>query len=133
MGSRLTNRWKPQPRPNPYYYNNHRSGIRWGSFGAGMAAYGIMSSLTNRGNFHQGYYARPQYRHNGISKNLTFSSINIFYCLNILGDGSLCVNNEDFNGTKFGSFYCPLPGFNPSAKYCCGSHETQYCCEYFDE
>ncbi|RMZ93066.1 collagen alpha-1(II) chain-like isoform X3 [Brachionus plicatilis] len=119
MGSRFNNRLKPQPRPNPYYFNNRKSGIRWGSFGAGMAAYGIMSSLTHRGNFHQGYYGRPEYHH---QRNGSMRKI-----------GNLCVNNEDFNGTKFGSFYCPLPGFNPAAKYCCGEPETQYCCEYFDD
>lgn len=52
-----------------------------------------------------------------------------------MGTGSTCVNNEDFNGTKFGEFACPLPGFKSSASYCCGSleTETQYCCEFFDE
>ena len=49
--------------------------------------------------------------------------------------GSICVNNEDFNGTVFGKFQCPLPEIDSSATYCCGSaeEETQYCCTFMDE
>jgi hypothetical protein len=38
-------------------------GIRWGSFGAGMVAYGVMSSLASRGYYHSGggYYYRNSY------------------------------------------------------------------------
>lgn len=81
MGSRLSNRWKPQQRPNPYYFNNRQSGIRWSSFGAGMAAYGIMSSLTNRNNFRQGYYARPEnrYRNSGNILSLFYSISKLFF------------------------------------------------------
>jgi hypothetical protein len=51
------------------------------------------------------------------------------------GTGSSCTNNEDFNGTVFGTFNCPLPGFDPKATYCCGSleNQTQYCCKFLDE
>ena len=46
-----------------------------------------------------------------------------------------CINNEDFNGTVFGIFSCPLPGFNDTAKFCCGSleNQTQFCCDYYDK
>ncbi|CAF0900198.1 unnamed protein product [Brachionus calyciflorus] len=119
LGSRVNRIKPPPPRPGPSYggYNsyNRGGGIRWGSFGAGMAAYGIMSSLSRAGHYHPGYYSRPEYYRESRHR------------------GSLCVNNEDFNGTKFGSFYCPLPGFNPSATYCCGESDAQYCCEYFDD
>ena len=48
--------------------------------------------------------------------------------------GSTCTNNEDFgNGTVFGTFICPLPEFDPSARYCCGESEYEYCCRFFDE
>ena len=47
--------------------------------------------------------------------------------------GESCTNNKDFNGTIFGSFKCPLPGFNLNDKYCCGGNETQYCCEIFEK
>jgi hypothetical protein len=42
--------------------------------------------------------------------------------------GETCINNEDLNGTKFGSFRCPLNGFPIEAKYCCGEYGKQYCC-----
>ncbi len=42
--------------------------------------------------------------------------------------GETCVNNEDLNGTRFGSFRCPLNGFPYEAKYCCGEYGKQYCC-----
>lgn len=49
--------------------------------------------------------------------------------------GKTCVNNENFNGTIFGTFRCPLPGFDPRDTYCCGSYsnKTQYCCKFLDE
>jgi hypothetical protein len=43
--------------------------------------------------------------------------------------GETCVNNENLNGTVFGQFRCPLYGFPHEAKYCCGEHGHQYCCE----
>ena len=98
-----------------------RSGIRWSSFGAGMVAYGIMSSLATRGYYRGGgYYHRNGENYSPIRKG---------------SSGNVCINNEDFNGTVFGEFACPLPEFDPSAKYCCGSYEnqTQYCCNFFDE
>jgi hypothetical protein len=38
-------------------------GVRWGSFGAGMVAYGVMSNLASRGYYHSGggYYYRNSY------------------------------------------------------------------------
>jgi hypothetical protein len=89
-----------------------------------MVAYGIMSSIASRGYHNRpvgGYY---HYR-NGESPAYSKNS----------GGGSKCINNEDFNGTVFGEFTCPLPEFDESAKYCCGSYDnqTQYCCNFFDE
>lgn len=101
------------------------SGVRWSSFGAGMLAYGVMSNLASRGYYHQGggYY----YRNGGYGGQNTQSTYQ--------AKGSVCVNNEDFNGTVFGSFQCPLPEFDPSATYCCGSteEEAQFCCRFFDD
>ncbi len=39
------------------------------------------------------------------------------------------------NFIRFGIFECPLPEFDPTAKYCCGSYEekTQFCCDYYDK
>lgn len=52
--------------------------------------------------------------------------------------GETCVNNENINGTVFGSFRCPLNGFPYEAKYCCGEYGHQFCClpderRYVDE
>ena len=47
--------------------------------------------------------------------------------------GEECLNNEDFNGTVFGKFRCPLPDFDPNARYCCGTNQTQFCCKYLDK
>ncbi len=82
-----------------------------------------MSSLASRGGYRNSY-------HNG---NRQYVSNNGE--LNTKGSGNTCINNEDFNGTTFGEFTCPMPEFDPSAKYCCGSHEnqTQFCCQFFDE
>ena len=64
--------------------------------------------------------------------DINYNSFNFVFI-----DGEECTNNEDFNGTVFGKFRCPLPipepDFDPSAKYCCGTNQTQYCCRYFDE
>ena len=98
-------------------YSGYRSGgIRWSSFGAGMVAYGVMSSLARRGHYYGtgGYYRYPD---NYVPPK----------------NGYTCTNNEDFNGTVFGSFVCPLPEFEPSARYCCGDAENQYCCSFFDD
>ncbi len=95
-----------------------RNGIRWSSFGAGMVAYGLMSNLAMRPHFSPGYY--HYYHQSGSSSSVRKS-------------GEICINNEDFNGTSFGKFQCPLPGFELSAKYCCGDSGEQYCCNYFDE
>lgn len=42
--------------------------------------------------------------------------------------GSMCTNNEDYNGTRYGQFRCPLNQYPLSAKYCCGEVGKQYCC-----
>jgi hypothetical protein len=96
-----------------------RGGIRWSSFGAGMVAYGLMSNLAMRPHFAPGYY-HNNYHHYGSSSSARVK-------------GEICFNNEDFNGTSFGQFQCPLPGFDMSARYCCGDYGEQYCCTYFDE
>ncbi|CAF1015895.1 unnamed protein product [Rotaria sordida] len=71
----------------------------------GIAAYSLMRSMS--GSYHSrpaGYYG-PGY-----------------------GTGATCVNNEDMNGTVFGQFRCPLYGFPPEAKHCCGEYGKQFCC-----
>ncbi|MEI6882646.1 MAG: hypothetical protein WCK82_15100 [Bacteroidota bacterium] len=54
------------------YGSGYRSGggVRWGSFGAGMVAYGVMSSLASRGHYHSGggYYYRNNYGSNTHTK-----------------------------------------------------------------
>lgn len=94
------------------------SGMRWSSFGTGMIAYAAMSSLmrSGHGGYHGGY-------HNGYNSMYP----------NHRPTGQFCSNNEDFNGTKFGKFQCPLPGFDRRQKYCCGENELQYCCRYWDD
>ncbi|CAF1548758.1 unnamed protein product [Adineta ricciae] len=76
------------------------------SFGAGalggVAAYSIMSSMSR--SYVPGHYASGY------------------------GTGAVCTNNEDYNGTKFGQFRCPLEGFPYDAKYCCGEYGKHYCC-----
>lgn len=92
------------------------SGMRWSSFGTGMVAYAVMSSLIRSGHgYHNGYY-------NGYGSYSNYRP-----------NGQFCMNNEDFNGTKFGKFQCPLPGFDRRQTYCCGEHEYQYCCTYWDD
>jgi hypothetical protein len=87
-----------------------------------MIAYGIMSSLASRGGYRNGYFYQ-----NGNRQYVSGSDSR--------EPGNTCINNEDFNGTVFGEFTCPMPEFDPSAKYCCGSYDnqTQYCCNFFDE
>jgi hypothetical protein len=55
--------------------------------------------------------------------DLTLTSNSLF----VLG-GETCVNNEDLNGTVFGSFRCPIYGFSTDEKYCCGEYGEQFCC-----
>lgn len=116
--------YKPMNNPNVYrsQFSASRGGVRWSSFGAGMLAYGLMSNIASRGHYHPGYYSGYHRSRDNYGESH-------------VGTGSTCVNNEDFNGTKFGEFACPLPGFKSSASYCCGSleTETQYCCEFFDD
>ncbi|CAF0962348.1 unnamed protein product [Adineta ricciae] len=76
------------------------------SFGAGalggVAAYSLMSSMSR--SYVPGRYASGY------------------------GTGAICTNNEDYNGTRFGQFRCPLEGFPYDAKYCCGEYGKHYCC-----
>ncbi|CAF3425090.1 unnamed protein product [Rotaria sp. Silwood1] len=47
------------------------------------------------------------------------------------GRGSVCYNDQNYNGYTFGKFRCPLPastGMNQHDEYCCGSANYQYCC-----
>ena len=54
---------------------------------------------------------------------------------NTYDSGWLCENKHNFNGYSFGKFYCPLPGFDQEARYCCGdsSQSRQFCCKYWEE
>lgn len=113
---------------NPNSYSSYRSGsgMRWASFGAGMLAYSAMSRIASGGYYNRGYYGGSgsggyPYGTSAVNPKV--------------GTGDECINNEDFNGTKFGKFRCPLPEFDEDAKYCCGSasDETQYCCKFFDD
>lgn len=96
------------------------------SFGAGalggLAAYSLMRSMSSSYSSRPGYY-EPGYG----SKDFYFYKLIIkILFFNLAGD--TCVNNEDLNGTRFGSFRCPLNGFPYEAKYCCGEYGKQYCC-----
>ena len=77
-----------------------------------MLAYSAMSRIASGGYYHRGYYG---YGPNGYGYSNT--NPNSKY-----GRGDECINNEDFNGTKFGKFRCPLPEFDPEARYCCGEY-----------
>lgn len=70
----------------------------------GIAAYSLMRSMSSSYHHGPGYYNRGY------------------------GYGETCVNNEDMNGTQFGSFRCPLNDFPINARYCCGEYGHQYCC-----
>jgi hypothetical protein len=94
------------------------------SFGAGalggVAAYSLMRSMSSS------YHSRPGYYEPGYGSK----KFDLYKCIikfmNLAGE--TCVNNEDMNGTRFGSFRCPLNGFPYEAKYCCGEYGKQYCC-----
>ena len=96
------------------------------SFGAGalggVAAYSIMSSMSR--SYVPGHYA------SGYGSKLhLYSSIDqctVPVVMNLAG--AICTNNEDYNGTRFGQFRCPLEGFPYNAKYCCGEYGKHYCC-----
>ncbi|CAF0937579.1 unnamed protein product [Adineta steineri] len=98
-------------RPNNYNTMNKPSSFRKNAMGfaagaaGGIAAYSIMRSMSGSYRSRPGGYYEPGY-----------------------GGGDTCVNNEDMNGTSFGSFRCPLNGFPYEAKYCCGEYGKQYCC-----
>ncbi|CAF0874430.1 unnamed protein product [Adineta steineri] len=92
--------------------NKVRTGSSFGSnarsFGmgalGGVAAYSLMNSMSSHRSYRPGYYD-PGY-----------------------GTGSTCINNENRNGTTFGSFRCPLNGFPIEARSCCGPYGNQFCC-----
>ncbi|CAF1357280.1 unnamed protein product, partial [Didymodactylos carnosus] len=44
------------------------------------------------------------------------------------GRGTVCTNVENFEGFSYGQFPCPLPDTDPSAVFCCGEKNRQYCC-----
>ncbi|CAF0875584.1 unnamed protein product [Adineta ricciae] len=71
----------------------------------GLAAYTLMRSMSHSYHARPSDYYRPGY-----------------------GIGDTCVNNEDMNGTSFGTFRCPLYGFSPDELQCCGEPNKQYCC-----
>jgi hypothetical protein len=53
------------------------------------------------------------------------------FCCNL--GGYTCKNIENFNGTIYNEFRCPLEGFEIDYIYCCGDTDYQYCCTFFDE
>lgn len=83
-------------------FKKHAMSFAAGAAG-GVMAYSLMRSMSGHG-YRPGYY-EPGY-----------------------GSGETCINNEDLNGTIFGSFRCPLNGFPREARYCCGEYGHQFCC-----
>lgn len=63
--------------------------------------------------YHTGYYYGYRYRSNGYEK------IN----------GSVCSNNQTYDGIIYGQFVCPIDGFKATETECCGEVGEQFCCE----
>ncbi|UJR21336.1 hypothetical protein I4U23_024430 [Adineta vaga] len=72
----------------------------------GVAAYSLMRSMSGSYRSRSDGYYGPGY-----------------------GVGETCVNNQDMNGTTFGTFRCPLYGFSQNARHCCGDYGEQFCCQ----
>ena len=47
-------------------------------------------------------------------------------------DGSICTNNNDFEGYAFGKYKCPIEGFSTEAVLCCDEPGSQFCCVPLD-
>jgi Wnt and FGF inhibitory regulator len=81
----------------------------------GKLAKKIFSSGRHTGsshNYHAGMYHGYNYRPD------RYSNIN----------GEVCVNNENYDGIKYGQFICPIDGFDYDEIKCCGPIGQQYCC-----
>lgn len=92
------------------------------SFGAGalggVAAYSLMRSMSHS--------YRPGHYDSGYGCEDFHFYRSLFHFVDL--DGDTCYNNEELNGTRFGSFRCPLNGFPYEARYCCGESGKQFCC-----
>jgi hypothetical protein len=86
----------------------------------GVAAYSLMRGMSGGYGYRPGYY-EPGYGGERIA--VDDDSLNVHFSV-----GDTCYNSEDFNGTTFGSFRCPLNGFPYEARYCCGEPGKQFCC-----
>jgi hypothetical protein len=75
--------------------------------------YGVEVKLThfneNQNEIFYGYNYRPA----------NYSSIN----------GSICSNNQSYNGVIFGKFKCPIEGFDLDETECCDANDKQFCCK----
>ncbi len=63
-------------------------------------------------NYEKGYYFDYNYR----SEN--YSNI----------DGSICKNNQEYEGIVFHKIKCPVEGFSVDAVLCCDEPGQQFCC-----
>ena len=46
-------------------------------------------------------------------------------------DGSICTNNNDFEGYAFGKYKCPIEGFSTEAVLCCDEPGSGLMCAIF--
>jgi len=44
-------------------------------------------------------------------------------------NGSLCSNNQVYNGIIFGKFKCPIEGYDLDEFECCDKADQQFCCK----
>ena len=69
-------------------------------------------TTENNHNPETGYYYNYNYRSGNNSKI----------------DGSICTNNQPYEGIIFGKIKCPVNGFEENAVLCCDEPGQQYCC-----
>lgn len=71
----------------------------------------VYFASSNRYAHRSGYYYDYDYRSD-------YSQVN----------GSICTNNQTYDGIIYGQFVCPIEGFKPEDTYCCGTEGEQFCC-----